>query len=124
MISEATLSQPQVRCDLLAYLSEISAADPRPIWLAARKCGIASGIDEVFHFFFDDNDFDESAVGVALCSQAEVQLISEVKRALEAVLDAVGDVGDEAYVSHPIWPSVRHAARIAETGMVGGMDGN
>lgn len=115
MTNAPILSQPDVRRDLQTYLSELLAADPRSIWQTARKSGMASGIDEVFHFFFDDNDFDERAVGVTLCDQSEVKLIANVKQALEALLDVVGDTGDDAYVSHPLWLGVRQAAGAAKT---------
>ena len=75
-------------------------------------------MNEVFHFFFDDHDFDNSAVGLSLYDVNEVELVGAVKQALNAVLDHVGDADDEPFVSHPLWHQVRQAAVTAATQMV------
>ncbi|MBB6228936.1 hypothetical protein FHS79_003130 [Polymorphobacter multimanifer] len=110
----SALSQPHVRHELQIFLSELQAADPRATWRAERVSGLASGIDQVFHFFFDDNDFDEGAVGVSLLSEVEVRGVAGVKQALEQVLAAVGDADDDAFVGHPLWAGVRQAVEAAE----------
>lgn len=107
---EPGLSQPHVRCELIAHLSELQADDPRPLWRSQRERGLVADIDQVFHFFFDDHDFDGSDVGVTLLDQNEVQAIQSVKVALDTLLAAVGDVGDDDFVEHPHWPGVRRAA--------------
>jgi predicted metal-dependent phosphoesterase TrpH len=99
----------------MLYLEELAADDPRAIWLEGREHGLSSGIDEVFHFFFDDHEFDEADIGVVLLDLSEVAAIADVKRALEAVLEEIGDQGDDEFVRHPLWPRVREAAASART---------
>ena len=105
-----TLSQPERRSEMTIYLQEVASPDPRLRWAEERAKGLASGIDEVFHFIFDDNDFDETAIGVTLRNGSEVAAIQEVKGALESILDSVGDGNDEEFASHYLWPKVRAAA--------------
>jgi hypothetical protein len=124
MIDAPALSQPHVRRQLQTYVSELQAADPRTIWRAERESGLASGIDEVFHFFFDDNDFDDGAIGDTLTGAMEVRLIGALKDALGAVLDAAGDADDSHFVTHPLWSRVRQAATAASTQVAGSANGS
>jgi hypothetical protein len=110
MSSSASLSMPWRRDELILYLKELSVADPRPLWRADRKRGLIADIDQVFHFFFDDNDFDDIAIGATLLNRSEVGAIRDVKSRLEAILDSVGDAGDDLFVEHPLWPKVTAAA--------------
>ena len=53
----SSLRLPHVRRELMLYLAELAADDPRATWQEEReRQGLSSGIDEVFHFFFDDHD--------------------------------------------------------------------
>ncbi|OYZ14169.1 MAG: hypothetical protein B7Y35_10285 [Sphingomonadales bacterium 28-64-96] len=113
MITLPVLSQPHVRVELTAFLSELELDDPMAIWEYERQRGKVSGIDPVFHFFFDDHDFDSSAVGRMLFNQAEVQSVESVKLSLEAILEVVGDAEDNDFVSHPLWANVRRTAAAA-----------
>ncbi|EIZ77250.1 hypothetical protein WSK_4243 [Novosphingobium sp. Rr 2-17] len=115
MISRPALLQPHVRDELTSYLSELEADDPRALWHDERQRGLVSGVDQVFHFFFDDHDFDNSAVGYSLFDQVEVGSIEAVKARLEAILDVVGDADDDDFVSHPLWAEVRRAAAVASS---------
>ncbi|MBB4857768.1 hypothetical protein HNO88_001079 [Novosphingobium chloroacetimidivorans] len=117
-----TLLWPHLRVELTQYLAELTADDPKALWQEARQLGLVSGIDQVFHFFFDDHDFDRSAVGYSLVSKAEVQSIEAVKLALEAILDLVGDAGDDDFVCHPLWGEVRRAAAVASDRLNDGDD--
>lgn len=108
------MTQPHVRSDLLLYLSELSVDNPRRLWNAERESGKVAGIDEVFHFFFDDHDFDHGAIGITLLNENEVRLVGAVKDALEAILVEVGDAGDDDFVLHAVWPEVRSAAALAK----------
>jgi hypothetical protein len=110
MIDTPTLSGLHVRSQLEAFLSELRASDPRPLWEEERRRGLASGVDAVFHFFFDDHDFDEQDVGFSLYDSGEVRLIGALKNALNAVLEGAGNADDEAFVSHPGWQQVTQAA--------------
>jgi hypothetical protein len=89
---------------------ELELPDPRTAWQEESERGLASGVDEVFHFFFDDNDFDQTAIGVTLLNPFEVAAIEKLKSSLEAVLDSVGDRDDDAFVEHPLWRQVTAAA--------------
>jgi hypothetical protein len=113
MTALSTLSQPHVRDELTLVLSELKADDPLLLWQGERQRGLASGIDEVFHFLFDDHDFDVSAVGYTLLDEAEAQSIETLKLRLRAILDDVGDAEDNDFVSHPLWVSVRQSAAAA-----------
>jgi hypothetical protein len=111
----AKLTMPHRRDELILYLKELAMPDPRGVWREETERGLVSGIDQVFHFFFDDNDFDETAIGVMLLSQSEVAAIQNVKAALEAILESVGDEGDDVFAQHPLWPQVTAAASHALT---------
>lgn len=98
----------------MLYLAELAADDPRAIWQEEFERGLASGIDQTFHFFFDDHDFDETAVGMVFLNRSEVEAVETLKGALDAVLKVVGDRGDHEFVQHPLWGNVTHAARAAQ----------
>ena len=115
MTCRPALSQPHVRKELTSQLLELEADDPRVLWQGERQRGLVSGIDQVFHFFFDDHNFDNSAVGYSLFDQGEVASIEAVKLRLEAILDVVGDADDDDFVSHPLWAEVRRAAAVASS---------
>ena len=104
---------PNRRDELILYLKELEAPDPRVIWREQRARGLISDIDQVFHFFFDDNGFDESAIGVTLLNPSEVTAIEDIKLRLEAILESVGDASDDAFVQHPLWRQVTAAASSA-----------
>jgi hypothetical protein len=101
---------PDRRDELVLYLRELELPDPRGVWRHESEKGLATGIDEVFHFFFDDNDFDQTAIGVTLLNGSEVAAVEKLKSSLEAVLENVGDKGDDAFVEHPLWREVTAAA--------------
>lgn len=104
---------PHRREELAIYLRELELPDPRKVWREEGKKGLATGIDEIFHFFFDDNDFDQSAIGVTLLNASELAAIAKLKSSLETMLEVVGDKGDDAFVDHPLWRHVTAAAREA-----------
>lgn len=106
----ATLQHPWVREELLGYLAEL--ADPRETekWFNPDPRGEAAGIDQQFHFFFDDHDFDDTDVGYSLLDRDEVVAIGHVKAALQAI-HATNRNGDSRYfVKHRLWPRVMNAA--------------
>ena len=107
----ASLSMQHRRDELILYLDELAKPDPRIVWAEEGKRGLISGIDQVFHFFFDDNDFDKTAIGTTLCSQGEVAAVGRLKASLDAILESVGEQGDQDdFVRHPLWPHVTAAA--------------
>jgi hypothetical protein len=102
-----------VRAELLLDLAEL--ADPRATakWLAPDPNGPIIGMKQTMHFFFDDHDFDNGAIGWSLFDDREVRAIDSLKVAIESVFlsDRGGD--DAAYLSSPLWQAVVHAAREA-----------
>ncbi|MBB4860710.1 hypothetical protein HNO88_004055 [Novosphingobium chloroacetimidivorans] len=108
-----TLLWPRLRAELRTHLAELSTDELRVPWQEERQLGPASGVDQVFHVFFDDHDFDSSTEGYSLVSEAEVQSIEAVKLAMEAILALVGDTGDYNFVCHPLSAGVRRAAAVA-----------
>lgn len=124
MCDAPALTQPHIRRELQTYLSELRAIDPLSLWNAERERGLASGIDAVFHFFFDDHDFDEAAVGISLHDLDEVRLVNALMQTLNVVIDDVGDADDATFVSHPLWHHVREAAAAAASRMATMPNGN
>ena len=114
MDKASPLAAPLLREELRSYLSELAADDPRAIWWQERQKGLSSGIDEVFHFFFDDHDFDEGDVGVVFFDPQEVAAVGAVKQALDAILKVVGDKSDDDFILHRMWANVTAAARAAQ----------
>jgi hypothetical protein len=110
LIKAMNLTFPQLRRELLSYLGDLSVADPRQVWTKDRDQGLISDIDQVFHFFFDDHDFDETEIGRSLWDEREVKLIHAVKGALEAILQDFPDGDDNDFDEHPLWPEVRQSA--------------
>lgn len=74
-----------------------------------------SDIDQIFHFFFDDNDFDEGAIGESLLDAEEAKAIDEVKALLDAMLVDLPKGDDAAFVSHHLWPRLRTKAQAAQS---------
>ena len=112
-VSAQNLTLPHVRRELKLYLNELGAEDPRQIWQREREKSLASGIDQVFHFFFDDHAFEEADVGSVFYNREELDAVAVLMRALDNVLEAVGDEDDDEFVRHPLWQNVSKAASFA-----------
>jgi hypothetical protein len=96
---------------LILNLQELATPDPRPLWAAKRREGLVVGANQVVHFLFNDNDFDEPSIGAMLLSADEVAVIDAVKRELDPIIDGLpADGDDDGYVTHPRWPHVTAAA--------------
>jgi hypothetical protein len=107
--SWATLAWPWVRRELLINLEDLSVPDPRERWQKERAEGLASGIGEVIHFFFDDHDFEQE-LGLSLFDGSELEAIIELKNALDAISKELPKPDDDAYVNHRLWVEVtRHS---------------
>ena len=104
------LGHPWVRDELVIQLQELAEHDPRPIWRRDASRGLASGFDEVIHFFFDDHDFDATALGIVFVNADEVKAVEVVKAALDQVLAACPHGQDDDYVGLAIWSQVTRAA--------------
>lgn len=111
----APLSDPQKRVEIILYLKELAADDPEALWRNERDQGLVSDIDQIFHFFFDDNDFDEGAIGQSLLDAEEAKAIEEVKLLLDAMLVDLPEGDDAAFTSHHLWPSLRAKAQEAQS---------
>lgn len=109
----ALLSRPWTRTELILRLEELATADPRPVWTEEIRNGLASGVDEVIHFFFDDHDLDERALGEVLVDEGEVAAMRVLLAALDHLVRRLPRGDDDDYVRHPDWPAVTMAARTA-----------
>ncbi len=108
-----SLRYPWVRAELQDCLAELSDPVETAKWLKPDPRGPVIGIEEQFHFFFDDHDFDARAIGYSLFDEAEVAAIDKVKEAMLAI-HRTNKTGDDRYfLSHPLWPSVANAAATA-----------
>jgi hypothetical protein len=110
-----SLANPDKRQELILYLKELAAEDPEALWRKEREQGRVSDIDQIFHFFFDDNDFDESAVGYSLWDVNEAKVIGEVKALLDTVLVDLPKGDEAAFVNHHLWPRLRAKAVEAQS---------
>ncbi len=117
-VSWSNLRYPWQRAELLEYLHDLSATDPRPAWKTAAAQGHISRIDQVIHFFLDDHEFDEREIRYTLLDRSEVASIHKVKAALDALVDVLPDGGDDDYVVHALWPAVANAASAAHRELV------
>ncbi|WP_428629409.1 SCO4402 family protein [Sphingopyxis sp.] len=111
----ASLANPEKREELILYLQELAAEDPEELWHNEREQGLMPSIDQIFHFFFDDNDFDERAIGESLLDTEEAKTIDEVKALLDAMLVDLPKGEDAAFVSHHLWPRLRTRAQAAQS---------
>ncbi|KGB54952.1 hypothetical protein FG91_01581 [Sphingopyxis sp. LC81] len=109
----SSLANPEKREELILYLKELAAENPEELWRNEREQGLVSDIDQIFHFFFDDNGFDEGAIGESLLAAEEAKTIDEVKALLDAMLVDLPKGDDAAFVSHHLWPRLRTKAQVA-----------
>lgn len=104
------LSQIKKRIELLELLHELSDIETQErLWLKHEDFPNSSGIDEIFHFFFDDTDLvsnPKSLVGIVLLDDREVKEIEQLTSALSGMLSRLGDVDSQAYMSDPEWASI------------------
>lgn len=105
-----SLRYPWVRAELLEHLAELCDPAATAKWLKPDPNGPIIGIDQTFHFFFDDHDFDPAEVNGSLFDEEEAAAIASVKDALNAihVTNRTGD--DRYYLGHSLWPDVVNAA--------------
>lgn len=106
----AHLSHPHVRAELVLTLEELAADDPREIWIAGRQKNLITGVNQIIHFLFDDNDFSEADVGATLFDRRELALIEAVKSELDPIIDQLPQGSDDEYITHPRWRNVTVAA--------------
>lgn len=111
------VSSPRKRAEMIHLFDELSDRDKQlKLWVRHEDRPISSGINEVFHFIFDDTDLGEdpqSEVGNILVSQDEVDAVRAVADALAMLLNKIGDVESEKFIADPDWPSVVDLAGLA-----------
>ena len=107
------------RGQLIDELDELASPTLAQLWLNPSQDRL-TGVDEVFHFLFDDHDFDERAIGVWLLDGEEVGAVATVKDRLQAILDDPANphssdyvLDNRYYLEHPTWPRVAEAAATA-----------
>ena len=110
-----SFANSEKRAQIVLYIKELAADDPKEVWRKERERGLVSGIDQIFHFFFDDNNFDEAAIGESLLDGEEVTTINEVKALLDEMLVDLPNGDDAAFVSHHLWPRLRAKAQEAQS---------
>lgn len=101
------LKFPHRRIELLGWLRDLS--------LLNESCANHE-IDEVYHFFFDDNDYRDaplSEVGQSLHSNDEAAIVFAVTLALDDLLKELGDQRTLAFIQHRNWPLVVELAKLA-----------
>ncbi len=116
------LKYPWIRAELFAYLDELADPGQTAKWRAPDGVTMC-GSDFVFHFFFDDHDFDEGDIGWMLLGQAEADIIAQLKQALSVVYDEakaswqgakLAPHEEDAFLlDHVLWENVVNAAAAA-----------
>lgn len=109
------VSMPWKRAELILLLEELSDKDKQlRLWVMHEDFPSASGIDEIFHFFFDDSDLGDNPwteVGRVLKSQAEAKIIKCLTGALCDLFQRLGDAPSDVFMSDPAWSSLMGIAR-------------
>lgn len=108
-----SLTSPHIRADLMDQIDELARPERAATWLEPAQSDLIVGIDQVFHFFFDDNDFNESAIGAYLFDGHELAAVLAVAIELD-VIHRTNPRGDSRYFcNHPNWIRVTGAAERA-----------
>lgn len=103
-------SNPKGRAELIEYIRELASPSlQESLWIRNEDAPNSSGIDEVFHFFFDDTDIAERPldyIGELFISGEEVDTVRAVTEQLDSLLKRLGDVGSKHYMTHSEWPAL------------------
>lgn len=107
------LALPHKRAELMDQIDELTRPERTATWLEPAQSDLIVGIDQVFHFFFDDNDFNESAIEAYLFDRHELAAVLSVITELD-VIHRTNPRGDNRYFcNHPNWIRVTGAAERA-----------
>ena len=112
------LSRPQERFELEDRLDELAQSDRTALWLSGRPQLQRGGIGETLHFFFDDHDFDRSAIGVSLFDDRETVAVQMVKNALQTIFKSNRRGDSRYFLRHRGWKAVQTAAQRAHELMI------
>lgn len=108
--SWSQLEHPWVRRELLAYLDDLSAADPVATWAEERRNGLISGFGQVIDYLFEDLTAYDNPVGFWALDEDEVRLIASLREPLAIINGDLSAYADEEAVAHPVWGDVRECA--------------
>ncbi len=105
------------RREMIALLGELSDGTiQKRLWIDSEDAPNVSGIDEVFHFLFDDTDLGKapySEVGRILENTVEADRIAALCKALVGMLNRLGDVPAHAFIADSEWSAVMKLAASA-----------
>lgn len=111
------LKQLNKRVELVSLLLELADKQTQErLWIRHEDYPNSSGIDEVFHFLFDDTDIGEnpkSLIGIVLLNEQEAYEIEALSGVLSRILSRLGNVGSEYYMRDDEWPLVMSQAMSA-----------
>lgn len=115
------LMYPKMRQELVDTMTSLSDREyQQRVWID-KKYPHENFYDDltttvnVFHdLITDDEDFSEY-VGAFLVNQEEARAVEQVYRALDVVIDALGDSADDRYLSDPHWADVVNKATLAKS---------
>lgn len=109
------------RNELRDLVKELSSEELQiDLWINGNDYPNASGIDEVFHFLFDDTDLGddpESEIGRILRDVEEAMIIGKMCTILNDLHDRLGDADSKSYMDDCRWKELINIARIMDNYM-------
>lgn len=126
-MSGVNIKYPNKREELIGVLAELSSKELQiKFWIEHQDYPNASGIDQVFHFLFDDSDLGcdaGSEIGQILANKLEADKIGDVCRAISEIHERLGDVESISFINDDKWDKVVELSAIAHTIMIAPDDG-
>jgi len=115
--AQAGVSLPDKRKELMQLLAELADGErQRNLWIKHIDYPNSSGIDEIFHFMFDDTDIGTdsySEIGRILKNRSEADVMKKLSLSLKRLLNRLGDQNSDIYVHDAEWPEVMGIALYA-----------
>ena len=103
------------RTSLILFLEELSSRHEQVrLWLNQDDFPNIYGIDEVYHFFFDDTDLGDdpfSEIGNILANSYEAEHIQKLCKKLIEILDRLGDANSDVFMNDHQWQCVMSIAQ-------------
>lgn len=110
------------RNELREIIREISEKNlQESYWIKGDDYPNVSGIDEIFHFFFDDTDLAEnsdSEIGNILLNGEEAIIVRMICSALNEMHERLGDVNSTYYMEDEKWNDIINLAKIMSKYMI------
>jgi len=111
------LEQPNKRLELVSLLSELADKEAQErLWIRHEDYPNSSGIDEIFHFIFDDTDIGDepkSLIGIVFLNEQEAYELETLSALLSRMLNRLGNMSSEYYMRDDEWPLVMSQAMSA-----------